>query len=45
MELLHRESHRPGSMFPYISLINGFFDVVDWDKAADEYEKCLGHFE
>ncbi len=27
IEHLHRESQRPGSMFPYISLINGFFDV------------------
>ncbi|MDG5761091.1 superoxide dismutase [Natronococcus sp. A-GB1] len=25
--------------------IDGFFDVVNWDKAAEEYEKCLDHFE
>jgi len=26
------------------SFIDAFFDVVDWEKATEEYEKCLGHF-
>ncbi|MFC4438394.1 MULTISPECIES: superoxide dismutase [Natrialbaceae] len=27
------------------SFIEAFFDVVNWDKAADEYQTCLDHFE
>ncbi len=27
------------------SFIEGFFEVVNWDKVAEEYDKCLGHFE
>ena len=27
------------------SFIDAFFEVVNWDKAAEEYDKCLSHFE
>ena len=27
------------------SFIDAFFQVVNWEKAAEEYEKCLDHFE
>ncbi|MDY6819587.1 MAG: superoxide dismutase, partial [Halobacteriales archaeon] len=27
------------------SFIDAFFEVVDWDVAADEYQTAVGHFE
>ncbi|WP_049920855.1 superoxide dismutase [Halopiger djelfimassiliensis] len=27
------------------SFIEAFFEVVNWDAAAEEYQKCLDHFE
>ncbi|GAB3027377.1 superoxide dismutase [Natronobiforma cellulositropha] len=27
------------------SFIEGFFDVVNWEKVSEEYQKCLDHFE
>ncbi len=27
------------------SFVEGFFDVINWDSVAEEYQKCVDHFE